>query len=291
MSISGTIVKGVIGQVTSVQKFLDEHANNFIVRPFSAQGIGGFVFSTRDTDRLELRADITDYVVEDNSAVQDHIAIKPLTVTLRGFVGELVNEVAPLTRGQQLNVIQNVLTDVDEYLPNFSQSGLEAYVRAVSEKDNTIEELDKAIVAAQNLAGTVGISVPGITAQERAYSNLQAMFRSRQIITVETPWGYLDSMAISSVIVEQNGKTKQISDISVSLKQLNFTKLETVETRKADRNRQMYESIIEKGRSKGVDIIDLSDAGWSQAKPGNQKGALNYTLSPTAENLAAISLK
>ena len=54
----------------------------------------GFLFNILGEEVVTLTADATDHYVEDNSAIQDHIALKPITITLHGYIGE-VNNVPP----------------------------------------------------------------------------------------------------------------------------------------------------------------------------------------------------
>src|SRR5574344_1553116 len=49
-----------------------------------------YLFDIITNNDLVAEADITDQYVEDNTARQDHMALKPLEYTLRGFVSEKV---------------------------------------------------------------------------------------------------------------------------------------------------------------------------------------------------------
>lgn len=75
-----------LGVVKSLST-LDQQA---IVRPNNPPaGIAGFLFDVDLNQRAELTSDITDHYVEANTAIQDHIALRPETVVLRGLVAEL----------------------------------------------------------------------------------------------------------------------------------------------------------------------------------------------------------
>ena len=64
---------------------------NAIIRPANPPpGIAGFVMDVRMEDEVNLESDITDHYVEDNTAVQDQVSLKPEEVTVHGLVGELV---------------------------------------------------------------------------------------------------------------------------------------------------------------------------------------------------------
>lgn len=73
----------VAAQVSTLQ-------NKAIVRPDNPpRGIAGFLFDIRQEETIELNSDITDHYVEDNTAIQDQVALKPEMITLRGLVAEL----------------------------------------------------------------------------------------------------------------------------------------------------------------------------------------------------------
>ena len=89
------------------------------------QGVGqidAFAFDYQTTNQVRLENEITDHYLEDNSAVQDHIAIKPNIVILRGYVAELVLKV---------NVISAVLGTVE--------NGLLVELRSIYDLEKTKE--------------------------------------------------------------------------------------------------------------------------------------------------------
>src|SRR5260221_4663943 len=47
-----------------------------------------FIFDYEGEQSLSLEADITDHFIEDNTSIQDHIALKPVRITTHGFIGE-----------------------------------------------------------------------------------------------------------------------------------------------------------------------------------------------------------
>src|ERR1700729_4349756 len=62
---------------------------------------------------VSLQSDITDHYIEDNTALQDQIALKPEEVTTHGFIGEL-NDVAPPILAA-VQAIADKLTVIDAY--------------------------------------------------------------------------------------------------------------------------------------------------------------------------------
>lgn len=72
-----------------------------IVRPDNPPpGIAGFLFDIVGDEMVMLTSEITDHYVEDNTAIQDHVALAPEQITVKGIVAELVigSELPPRTQ-------------------------------------------------------------------------------------------------------------------------------------------------------------------------------------------------
>ena len=259
------------GQITDFGAWLAAQANSYIIKPITAKGIGGFVFDLRDDERAELRSEITDYVMEDNSVAQDHIALKAPTITLRGFIGEVSQTItSPVPASAAL---QNKLTDLSTYLPQYSTGGLLALSNAVSQAGSALQEINQAVDRAQNLVSLITRSPLG-TAQQNAFAALKAMWQSKQVVTVETPWEYFDNMAIQNVIFEQDNKSEMYSDVIVTLKQLRFATLQIQTSDLAGRAKEMFAPLVSK-QIKGDEIDPLSPP-WNNATKGIQTAVLSF---------------
>src|SRR5271163_4191719 len=71
------------------------------------------LFHTEGENVAHLQSDITDHFIEDNTAINDQIALKPEMVTVHGFIGEL-NDVFPV--GTPTNpTITAALLDVESF--------------------------------------------------------------------------------------------------------------------------------------------------------------------------------
>jgi hypothetical protein len=89
--MSSNIIPTDIPVTLDLVKSLSTLDQQAIVRPNNPPaGIAGFLFDIELDSKIELTSDITDNFVENNTAVQDHIALRPETVTFRGIVAELV---------------------------------------------------------------------------------------------------------------------------------------------------------------------------------------------------------
>lgn len=66
----------------------ETNADYAILSVFESTGIAGFKFHVPEREQVTFQSDITDHYIEDNTPVQDHIALKPIEITLQGYQGE-----------------------------------------------------------------------------------------------------------------------------------------------------------------------------------------------------------
>jgi len=246
------IPKAGLQTIQNGRAYVDGLANRFIVKPKTAKGIGGFVFDYEGETNLQIQADITDHYNEDNSAVQDHIAIHPIKMTLRGFVSELVLRQPQGLLGA-IQSIQNRLTTVPAYLGKYTPSAVATIQKALTKTQNTVNTIDQSLARVKNIVGLFDKSVQGRTAQEKAYNKLQTLMVTKQLMFVETPYGTFNNMAIESLVLVQDDSTKQWSDISVTLKRMNFVQIltSTIDFRDG-RNVEQSKLPTNKGSTKGT---------------------------------------
>ena len=149
--INPTNIPG-LKQIASGSAYLDDLANQYILKPLGATGIGGFVFDYEGETSVTLASDITDHFTEANEAIQDHIALHAPRMVLRGFVSELSYvpqggvEAAIQALADRLGVATAFLTP---YSPGMQQSITKAANQALS----AINSIDQAVNRAENLAG------------------------------------------------------------------------------------------------------------------------------------------
>ena len=67
-----------------------------IVQILGQTGIAGFKFHIQEQERIEFDSEITTHYVEDNRPVQDHIAHRPVMITVKGLQGEYFHSVNPI---------------------------------------------------------------------------------------------------------------------------------------------------------------------------------------------------
>ena len=244
----------------SVQDFASSVASKFLVRPTGADsniiGTGGFLFHIIDQEEVMVEAEATDHYVEKNYAIQDHVSIRPVMFTLKGFMGEL-NDIsfnqmlAPLTNIQSLG-------DIGGLAPNFSQQAAQAYskITSVTAKVNSV------INQAHNICDIFNAKSTTKTQAQKAFSFFFNLLQNRLPCSVETPFDTFDNMLVLRVGNVSRGDTKQITDFSVTFKQIRVVETITITPKvAAGRAQGMLSSAVAKGQAVAkkvsVDIISV----------------------------------
>lgn len=190
-------------------------ANQYIVSANGAPpGISGFVFDILDIEEVAAESDITDHYIETNSAIQDHIAQKPIKFTLKGYVGELKK----IFDNQQTSVFSEIagLLPVSALLPNFNVQDAQVYTEIAS----AAAQAQSAIAAIASVSSLIPQLVGSLNYQQQAYSIFFGLWQNRTLCTVQTPFGLLTNMAIESLRPSQSGDTKFVSTFSIIFKQI-----------------------------------------------------------------------
>lgn len=208
-------------------EYLDNSANT-IVRPKSSKGISGFLFDIPETENIELNSEITDHYTENNSYINDHEIRKPITITLTGFIGELVFRPPEGVEGT-LQEIDNRLETVEAYLGDFTPGFVQDVQRVTSLAQSAVSTINQQLDRIQNVVGFFDGESIEETAQQKAFNNLYSLWQSSTLLTVQTPWRYFENMRITNIGFSQDQETDTISNIVVSLKELRFAEIETTD--------------------------------------------------------------
>ena len=225
MAFSTTIQSTSKG-TTDSRAYLDNYANA-IVKVSGLQGIAGFLFDVPDQDSIQVDWDVTDHFTESNSFLNDHKVKKPVIVTLTGFVGELVSKPPEGLEGA-LQRISNRLETVEAYAGDSTPGGIQNEQRTIQQAQRTVSAINQTLDKAGSLVSFFSGSGPQETEQQKAYRTLVSL-GNEVILSVQTPWEFFDDMTIISVGVIQGGETNQITDISVTLKQMRISDTKTTD--------------------------------------------------------------
>lgn len=202
--------------ITDTLNGLYSNLQNYIVAPIQSFGIGGFVFDAEGESAVQLHAESTDHYTESNRAIQDHVAIRPKRIVLKGYVGELVY------RGDDsfmdtVNNITQKLTSLTSYIPKFSNAATQLIdaLSADTIEDVSLSEVTNIFGVAKNLSNA-------LNPQQIAYTYFKALMEQKVLMSVQTPWEFMANMMIESITGIQDEKSKFVTDFSISLKEFRF---------------------------------------------------------------------
>lgn len=250
--------------------------NNGVVQPTPP----ALLFNYEGEQTVNIQSDITDHYIEDNTAIQDQIALKPEEITTHGFIGEL-NDIAPLPL-QIVQQIANKLVTIGTYLPAISATALIAYNEAFQLYQVAQSAINSAVSTWGALAGTNGenvISAAGLgtsfnsttgivlgnqTKQQVAFQQFYGYWRNRTLFTVQTPWAVFQNMAIKSLRAIQDAETRMISDFEITFKMIRVASTSTVANTipKSFQGRAANQasSLVNQGTSTPVRSIGITEA-------------------------------
>lgn len=226
----------------------------------------GHWFSTIKEDSLNLQSQVTDNYIENNTSIQDHIAISPAVITLRGYVCEI--EFSPpvsftnyLVSGKydsyssqdQFNsLMSDKLAPIPELLPPVDNITQQAK-NTVQYVESSFRRYEKIYNQLKNFS-LKEQKQPSQTVQQYAAEKLKQLWESRALVVVITPYGKYENMAIQSITFTQ-GNSTTLSDLAITLKEINYaatTTTEPDEERMAFYNAVVRTEEANHGKAQGV---------------------------------------
>lgn len=261
--------------VTDLNSIRDS-LNAYVVSPLNAFGLGGFVFDIEGDIGANLQTEITDHYIETNVAIQDHIAIKPLEITLHNYVGELVDR-----RNEETNTVPQQLTrkltTLSNYLPALTQGATQAKEFLTQDLSDTFSEFSLSDVsdATNSVVDLWALTQnlnPAADSQQQAYLFFKALLEQKILVSVQTPFEFATNMAVMSIRANQPEASAFVSDFSITLKQIRAVSTETVPFNAADyqgRTGVQREQTSNKGKTQGAvtnssTLFDLYEGAFGQ---------------------------
>lgn len=189
-------------------------------------------FDTIEEHTLSIQNQITDNYIENNTSIQDHIAHSPITISMRGLIGEIVykppmkaiNEIigkinTPFIQNYGIT-ISNKLSPIAALLPPVSN------VTQVAR--NAVQYVEASYRRYEKIIKSFGQGGYRQTRLEEVYDKLKIMRDYNDLLIVETPYQVFDNMVIQSLTLRQ-GNVNYASDIEITLKQINYASTYTTE--------------------------------------------------------------
>lgn len=223
------------------------HLKEYFISGDTEQGIIDLRLDIVGTETLTADCDVTDHYTESNTAYQDQISIKPRIYTIEGEVGELVwyqKDSVSQVVGQVAQRLEGIISFLPVRSKSFNQMKKTA-MKAAQWVDTGSNILSRA----SNLLSLDILNEKGdktgsrsLSNQEQAYIYLVGFRDNRTLLTIQTPWGVLKNYVIMNLKFTQPRETKDKSIISITLKEIRLTQIETV---KFDANKFQGNAVYE----------------------------------------------
>ena len=237
-------------------------------------------------EQVKLSNDITDYYSDNNTVFQDHIAYKPVIVTLSGLQGEYFYSVHKIK--DTISTVATTLKLVSAFKPQLGN--VQAQLRSKwnsYQAQRDIAEVQKTLNAntLNYLTGNTGLTLgekaaifknqfatyDGLdlftlfqdlykfkSSQTRAYLFFETLRKADKPFTVETRWKRFENMYIQDVTVTGDDSA-DITDIQVTFKQMYFTNSQAIKVNAAGRTQQQYWKEENKGLDKGTKVETIKN--------------------------------
>lgn len=242
-----------------------------VVNIIGATGIAGFKFHVPQTEMVNFENEVTDHYTDTNSAIQDHIVQKPITITVSGLVGDYFysnNEIEDMVA-----LITPTLALVKEFLPNITDKTVKRLTDAQSSHINlpNIQIPDENVYLQLRSEKNFEFNIVDLfklfqnlykikSAQTRAFIFFECLWKSRARFSVETTWKRYDNMIVQRVQAKRDNNA-DITEFSITFKQISLVGVytETIE-QSANRMIQARSPIANKGLENGA-YVDIKSVG------------------------------
>ncbi|MBO5928257.1 MAG: hypothetical protein J6Q32_05350, partial [Clostridia bacterium] len=222
-------------------------------------------------------SEITDYYIDINTPVQDHIVLKPVTITLSGLVGDYFYSVNKIE--DFIALIPTSLKLIEEFMNReypITQQIKQKWNDYINETPQPLKiDYTGFKDSSTLLEGKASKQFPKInmntfdvfslfqelyklkSAQTRAFFFFEALWKARIPFSVETTWKRYDNMVIQSITPKRDNNA-DITEFSITVKQINVTqsRIETP-SQFANRYDQQIADPVDKGETQGETISSL----------------------------------
>lgn len=196
---------------------------------------------------ISINNQITDYYLENNTAVQDHIAHAPIVITLSGISGEIVytsarakedynnelNKAVSHTNQQEFHNKLSALQILKPSASNLTQKAQNAFDYVAASADRYIGILRQFRNSNSPMDKYTGANDTfQETRLQEIHRKLLLLRNNNTSLWVHTPYADYTNMYIQSITLRQN-EENFITDIELSLKQLNFAVVKYTEVDKS----------------------------------------------------------
>lgn len=283
-NFSKDLIKKVVTKVFQKDLPIDE-----AVIGFSEGGdIAGYKFHILERESVKYEADVTDHYIDTNRAVHDHIAWKPVTITLQGLQGRYFHDIIR-DIGHSVEYYR-VFNTVTSFLPITTPivmvrkvkstisclTGGSGIVNMIANKFTSyafgyIKDWLRQI--GNDLIETYDNAVKIDDEQTKMFLYLETIFKAGMPITVTTSWRSYDNMVITSLQPTRDGNG-DITEFQVTLKQISTVSsiiVDTNEKVEGGNSANQSAETTNKGTTSGVEVeaSTLGALDFSSKEPPN----------------------
>lgn len=211
------------------------------VQPYSFETINnnvGYYFDIITEHAISVQNQITDNFLENNTAVQDHIAHNPITVSLSGLSAEVFYESPNWALNKAYNKYNTFVqekfgnTKANEYLLSDKLLAIPQLVPGVDNvtqiAKNAVQYVESSYRRYEKIVKNFINKNIKETRLRQIYRELKELSDTNTALIVETPFIALDNMYIQSISLRQ-GNENYITDLSVTLKQIQYADVSITE--------------------------------------------------------------
>ena len=209
-----------------VQDYLDQQLED----PQDKEiGIGGFTALVRIKEQYKLDAEVPATPVEDGSFVNDHIILKPLTLSISGDVSDIHLRASLITSA--LTSVQAEIGNVaSQYAPARTQAQLAQANALANDVTDAIQRVDNLINTGSqvlDLFGNQDTETKSI--QEQFLDAMESLRNGKQAIAIDMPFRSHKNMVITSLTISYDNEVGN-TEFSLEATQIRLAELQFTET-------------------------------------------------------------
>jgi len=180
-------------------------------------GLSGYYFDIPAEDEAAFSSDVTDHFVEQNYAIQDHVAQKPLIVTLHGFAAEVTAFNAGVVPASA-SVLAPVLGVVSGFSPTLASQTQQLY----NQISSVTTQVGNAVTQATSLYNLITNASTTSSKQQAAFNFFYQMWQANVLFTIQSPFVAtpFQNMLIINCRALQKDDNGLITDFMVTFKQI-----------------------------------------------------------------------
>lgn len=209
------------------------------------KGIEGFLFDIPLTENITMSSNITNHYIEDNTTLQDHIALNPISITLTGKIGELVY------KKEQALTFLSAIADRLAPLGILSPTQSLRAQKAIAGANQALSAIASAKKTFNSLSDVFN-DQPSLNRQQDAFRKFEGFFEGRARLSIETPWRTYQDMVIEQFAADQDIESNDESTFTITFKQVKFVETKTNVGTLMGRIQDQASSILNKGVQTGA---------------------------------------